>query len=82
MIVLTTPVVESELSTTENDLTHMVCCNPNLSLCGVDLTDGEEVPDPDPLDRCEICENKDRLDLPCGARFCRLRQRWRNWRSS
>jgi hypothetical protein len=74
---MTLPVVEPDLSTTDDDLTHLVCCDPDLSLCGLDLTGGEDVPEPPDAEQCEICANKDRLDLPCGARFCRLRQRWR-----
>lgn len=56
--------------------THIYCCDPDTALCGLDMTGGTNVPDEDPAD-CFACVVIDEVDVPCHARFCRLRSRWR-----
>jgi hypothetical protein len=58
---------------------HLYCCRPDVALCGEDLADGEDT-DGEPAD-CIRCEVVAEAGVPCGAPFCRLRQRWRDWRS-
>ena len=72
----------SEMDDDEPFTVHLTCCDPDRSLCGLDLTDGDENVDADDEFVCEVCFNKDQLGQTCGAFFCSLRQRWREWRSS
>ena len=61
----------------DDDLDHIVCCDPNRALCGVDMTDVEWIePGTEELE-CVVCE--DLAGSACGRRFCRLRREWR-WR--
>ncbi|MFD4258198.1 hypothetical protein ACFWR9_11345 [Streptomyces sp. NPDC058534] len=46
-----------------DDLTHVVCyCDPNLALCGTDVTDSDWV-DEDEDTTCVVCV--DLVDQPC-----------------
>lgn len=56
--------------------THLVCCDPDRALCGVDLSTGRDLPDATVLD-CDLCYLLDEHGASCGGRFCRLRQWWR-----
>lgn len=69
------PAVEAEL-TDETDHSHLYCCDSNLALCGVDLSEGEDVDGDEPTD-CFACVAIDEAGVPCVARFCRLRSWWR-----
>lgn len=65
----------------DNDLDHIVCCDPNRALCGLDVTYVDWVEESAEEDECVVCV--DLWSLPktsCGKPFCRLRQRWRDWR--
>jgi hypothetical protein len=53
--------------------THLVCCNPDMGLCGTDLTGAPDVPHDGFVD-CPTCDYLDEADATCGARLCRLRQ--------
>lgn len=48
-------------SNTSTGLTHIYCCDPDLALCGEDLTDIPEV-DEDTL-LCVVCDDLE--DHPC-----------------
>ncbi len=69
------PVVEP-FTFDDDDLNHIVCCNPDLALCGADASDAEwgdiDVEEPDD---CVVC--RDLEGGSCGAPFCWLRNRWR-----
>lgn len=71
--------VEGAFAGDERDM-HLYCCSPDVALCGVDLSHGEDGEDTDPID-CIRCEVIHEAGLPCGAPFCRLRSAWRWWRS-
>lgn len=62
------------------DITHTVCCNPDVALCGADLTDWSW----EATERTEDCltcleiENRlDRLDLGCSVPWCPNQPWWR-----
>ncbi len=65
------PVVEAAIGGQDHDVTHYICCDPDLARCGKDVTtepwttSGENV--------CEICDNKDRLRQPCQDPDCPIR---------
>jgi hypothetical protein len=59
---------------------HVFCCNEDVALCGESL-EGDFYDEDQPTD-CIRCDVIDEADVPCGARFCRLRSWWRNRRSS
>lgn len=54
----------TELS--DDDIDHIYCCNPDLALCGKDVT-GEPMTDHDRDNGkfCELCVSFEELDLPC-----------------
>lgn len=69
---LLNPVVSSE-----DDVEHIVCCDDNLSLCGLPLDDSEEIIDywdEDDDNICELCVRV--VDEPCGHPKCPDRKRW------
>ena len=77
---LTRVVVELEAG--DDDYGHIVCCRPNVALCGEDMTGApsdEDRPDDETCIRCLVIEE---ADVPCGAPLCRLRSFWRAWRTS
>ncbi len=54
-----------ELTDTLDDLNHWYCCDPDLALCGIDLTDVAEMDDDEEVN-CAAC-----LDLagkPCSPK--------------
>lgn len=53
--------------------THLVCCNPNRSLCNVDMSKAADMPDAAPLS-CADCALIDERGDTCGGHLCRLRQ--------
>lgn len=50
-------------STSDDGLTHIYCCDPNLGLCGTDLTDHPDVDEDGIL--CVVCEDLE--DEPCAC---------------
>lgn len=83
MSVLTLPVVEPDRADVDDDSAHIVCCDPDRALCGEDVSRKDFIDGPVDEERdCEPCVNRSRLGVACGAPLCRLRQRWRDWRSS
>jgi hypothetical protein len=55
----------------DDDLTHLTCCQPEVAICGADLTDGEDVPalaDDEPM--CRLCIYADENDVPCPTVSC------------
>lgn len=53
-----------------DELVHLWCCDNNMSICGLDITDETHMPDAAEDQYCEICDNKDRLNVPCGHPDC------------
>lgn len=43
------------IPSTDDDATHLFCCDPDRSWCGVDISDDPEVPDADESDDCALC---------------------------
>lgn len=76
MIVLTDEMADLAGLTDDNE-SHLYCCDPDRSLCGERLT-GSFLDDDDPVE-CTRCEDIDSADAPCGAPLCRLRQVARSW---
>jgi hypothetical protein len=79
---LFTRPLDAEFVTGDPNDVHLVCCAPDRSLCGLDVSGDFEAGDfPEEL-MCEICANKNRLGQKCGALFCGFRQWWRDRWSS
>lgn len=56
----------------DDDLDHLYCCDRDVSLCGLDISDAPEAYDDDePL--CVVCDEVDRSGAACDG--CRD-QRW------
>lgn len=55
---------------TVDDVDHLYCCDENVAMCGVDLTDvAEEVfGEDDPL--CPMCALVDETGMPCPVPGC------------
>lgn len=52
----------------DDDFTHMVCCDPNVALCGADVTTAQVVDASPAEDECIVCVDLDRLPCPrCGT---------------
>lgn len=50
-----------------DDVEHLYHCDPNRSLCGLDIADYEDLGETDePGDICPLCEAVSELGLPCG----------------
>lgn len=61
----TTGLATQPANTNATDLTHWWCCNPDIGICGTDLTNTPEVDDDTDVD-CTVCT--DLVNQPC--RFC------------
>jgi len=60
------PKVEPRQSSSDDDLDHLYCCDPNRALCGSDLTDSPELAD-DEDENCVVCIDLDEQPCPdCG----------------
>jgi len=44
---------------------HLYCCNPDLALCGADLTHGVDRPHLPTAATCPMCALIEDLDAPC-----------------
>lgn len=54
---------------TDNPFKHYYCCDPDVALCGADISGEEEDVGDDDLEQlCPMCEVLD--DRPCGAAGC------------
>jgi hypothetical protein len=62
-------------TTTDTDAygVHVVCCDPDLAVCGSDRTGLPFLPDDAPVD-CPLCALVDADNLPCDAPGCRFRE--------
>jgi hypothetical protein len=67
----------SRMPTLYNGDSHIVCCRPELALCG-DVLNGEFIDDDEAID-CADCVVADESGQPCGAPLCRLRGWWLSW---
>lgn len=47
------------------DENHIYCCNPDLALCGADLSQTPEDPDSDTT--CVVCTDLEASAQPCGT---------------
>jgi hypothetical protein len=66
----------------DDDLDHIVCCNPNRALCGRDVSTLEWIAEGEDNaeDECVVCTHL--YGSTCGASFCRMRQWWRERRQT
>lgn len=53
----------STTSTNDDGLTHIYCCDPNLALCGNDLSDTPEVEEDGIV--CVVCEDLEEQPCTC-----------------
>jgi hypothetical protein len=53
----------SAAASTGDDLAHVYCCNPDVALCGTDVTGVPEVPDEDTT--CVVCLDLEDADFAC-----------------
>jgi hypothetical protein len=71
---VTEPVLDL-IGSDEDDVEHLYCCDPDVAVCGLDLSDYDE--NDDPIDDCKICELCERAKhLPCANPKCPDRARW------
>lgn len=56
----------------QDNLVHVICCNPNLADCGKDLSGRPFLPD-DTETTCRICAISEAEDLPCADPDCPYR---------
>lgn len=54
----------AETDTARGDLTHVICCNEDIAVCGTDVSDEPFVGDDVPVD-CIVCLDADTCPL-CG----------------
>jgi hypothetical protein len=68
------PLVEPVIADVDDNLDHIVCCDDDITLCGLYLPGDEfcEI-NVDAPDVCEVCANKERLGQPCTVADCRKR---------
>ncbi|MFC9973506.1 hypothetical protein ACFVH6_21690 [Spirillospora sp. NPDC127200] len=53
----------------DESVEHLYCCDPNRALCGVDITDDEDLGDAETDGpECPLCEVL--IDQPCGVPGC------------
>jgi hypothetical protein len=74
-----TSVIEPDApsTSTADDVIHVVCCDPDLTLCGKDVTEGSWFGAEEPA-TCNVCRVLDANGRGCLARFCQIRQWWRD----
>lgn len=53
---------------------HLFCCDDDVAMCGADVSGETEVTGTPEEDCCEVCVNKQRLDLPCPDLECPYRR--------
>jgi hypothetical protein len=56
-------------STADDDYTHVTCCDPDVGMCGADLSGGEWQDDSADVE-CPLCAIADAEALPCGDPYC------------
>lgn len=71
---MTAPAVASHTSLTGNpdDVDHIYCCDPNLAMCGLDLTGVAEGPEFDAA--CPLCGLAEDTGQGCPVPDCPNRQ--------
>lgn len=74
------PVLIEDEDDDNDEVAHTYCCDPDRSLCGESLYGGDFVDDGNRhrYEDCHVCEDMIVAGAPCGALFCKLRQRWRD----
>ncbi|MEU3160028.1 hypothetical protein ABZ753_21595 [Streptomyces griseoincarnatus] len=56
----------TETTDIDNETTHVFCCDPDRALCGHDVSNDPEVPNPTPND-CVVCLDLEEQPCPrCG----------------
>jgi hypothetical protein len=55
--------------THDDDVSHLVCCDDNTALCGLDVTNLPFLDSPDDVD-CPLCVLADDSDFSCPALDC------------
>lgn len=63
MSTATLAVAAPRRSAASSDLDHLYCCDPDLSLCGLDIADLDELEDFPDEDLCIVC--RELGELPC-----------------
>jgi hypothetical protein len=64
------------------EFSHAYCCDPDRSLCGLDiscLTDLGEVPPGDDEEMCPVCDAAAAIGGPCGVPGCEGGAGWREF---
>lgn len=65
---MTAPLTETVTTTsTDDDAVHVVCCDPDMALCGTPVPGGNWVAVTTPTD-CPLCALAE--DMPCGNPDC------------
>lgn len=68
----TLEVVVTSDGDTDDELVHYYCeCNPDIALCGWDLTDREETDDEA---GCVVCADLEAAEAPCFSPTCPYRR--------
>ena len=61
---ITVPETKPGETGTEDELIHVVCCDPDVAMCGMDVSGYRWVPHDEPA-TCELCAIAYEEDLPC-----------------
>lgn len=54
-----------------DELDHLYCCDENVAMCGIDLTDVVEIPADEDGPVCPLCNYVESEGLPCPAPGCK-----------
>lgn len=73
MTVLAETRPAERLTTGPGDVDHWSCCDPDVALCGFDITDYDEVSNDEMDDTCPLCAEVYDNDLPCTIPGCPIR---------
>lgn len=68
MTTATLPAAVS-VNTTDDDTDHWYCCNPDVAMCGLDISSAPFVRT-DPRRLCPLCDLVDVEGLPCPVPGC------------
>jgi hypothetical protein len=70
MTAVTLPDSRPAPTSSGDDADHYYCCDPDIAMCGADLTAVVENPDMPLEDVCRYCLYIDDEDLPCPVEGC------------
>ena len=70
MTTLTDPLVITYGTNDDGDWCHLTCCDDNLAMCGLDVTDHEQISDDENVTECPYCAAVRDAHRPCPVTGC------------